>query len=242
MKKALIILAIVLLAAPAFALNLIQPTVHSFSSYEDLIDGGKRNPTRTVDRSGIDTAVLQHTSLVIKDAPVSFDGTDDYDSDQWQSVWWGTGTYSPPSGIHYRPPSAEWIIYDFGTAKMLDSAFIWPGSQQDHSLVSLKNFQILAANSPNPAFWQDVGGACTLVQWWAPGEPITSQAFVLQTNQTAYRYIKIQAQTSWLANGSVGFHEIGFLEAGGGPEPVIPEPAGLGLAGVALLALRRRRS
>ena len=62
---------------------------------------------------------------------------------------------------------------------------------------------------------------------------------------------------SWPASGTApaGDYSIGFYDSGGGnwqfeitveasepPEPVIPEPAGLGLVGLALLAVRKRRS
>ena len=118
-------------------------------------------------------------------------------------------------------PSTECTLYLWGNI----DGFSWgPQWYQNGTFTPINNADVtfastaavekfLAVNFTTSAAWDDVNS--TIQFTWGPGTPTSSLYQTLN-----------------------GFAITG---PGGAAEPVIPEPAGLGLLGVALLAVRRKR-
>jgi len=154
-------------------------------------------------------------------------------NDAWQAEWWNTrdgGT------MGNNNPDLDFLIYDMGSSVTIATAYLWPGSQNDHADVSIQDFSIAVADAVGGP-WTAVTGNLTLAQHPTPGTDIPAQAFVIAT-PTAGQFIMIDVATAWHSNGWAGLSEAAFEEAGA----PIPEPAGLGLIGLALLAVRKRRA
>lgn len=242
MKKLIAIMAILLVAGPASA-ALLQGTNHCYSegdggakpgTYEyDCIHvwGHTRCAEYTRDGSGI-VGYLGQAEVLSS----SMHQSGNANNDGWQCEWWNTrdgGT------MGNNNPDDDFLTYDMGSSVTIATAYLWPGSQNDHANVSIRDFSIEVGDS-TAGPWTTVAAGLTLAQHPSPGADIPAQAFVI-TTPTAGQFIRINVASAWHSNGWAGLSEAAFEEGGaGGGE--IPEPAGLGLVGIALLGLRKRRS
>ena len=234
MKKLIVIAAIVLMAGVAQGALLqgytawhqtADGSVPGVYEYTSMTVWGKSNPCEyTADGSGIvgyngQTEVLA-TSL--HECNVS----------QWQTNWWQGGSMANIDATR------EYLVYEFDEVKSLGNMYLWNGNQNDKNTVSVKDFNIMISSDADPrtATWSQLGGGQVLNAATA-GQPIAAQAFAMNVDA---RLVMVDIQSSWGANGWCGLSEAAFSEGGGAPP--VPEPAGLGLVGLALLAVRKRRS
>lgn len=242
MKKIAIMMAILLMAGTASA-ALLQGTNHCYSegdggskpgTYEyDCIHvwGHTRCVQMTGDGSGI-VGYLGQTEVT----PLSMHQSGNANSDGWQAEWWNTrdgGT------MGYNNADDDFVIYDMGSSVTIATAYLWAGSQNDHADVSIRDFSIEVGDAVGGP-WTSVTGGLTLAQHPTPGGDIPAQTFAIAT-PTAGQFIRINVASAWHPKGWAGLSEAAFAEGGGGGAAV-PEPAGLGLVGIALLGLRKRRS
>jgi len=239
MKKLMMVMAIVLIAATAYAVPLIQG-VH-LPMHHDDDPGGEPG---TWEYNCMDTwgktrcsEFTQDGSGIIGWSGGPLDSTDMHDGDagtggpgggsQWQSRWWP---------MQYYDPNLQYVIYDLGAEYDLAKAYLWQSGQNDHNNVAVRDFNLLVAHALGGP-WTQIGATRTLAQDPTPGDPIPSQGFDMVATA---RFVQIDVVSSWHNDGWVGLAEVGFEEAGPAGPP-IAEPAGLGLVGLALLGLRRRR-
>lgn len=237
MKKLVIMMAIVLMASTASA-ALLQGFAEWHGSapgsvpgdweYESIhVWGNTRSIEHTNNGAGI-VGYLGQTEVL---ATSVHEGSLSIANSQYQSDWWGAGTFPSVN------PADHYLRYDLGAATDLGNLYLWNGTQGDHNDVSLKDFELKYSldSDPTSASWTSLGNfqAPDLV----PGADIAAAVYAMNVSA---RLVEIRAISSWGPKGHIGVAEVAFSE-GGGPPP-IPEPAGLGLVGLALLAVRRRRS
>jgi len=139
-------------------------------------------------------------------------------------------SWKGPAGSGLGP-----LTFDLGASYDLTLAYVW---NYTHNSTDYNNRQIQSFDievSPDNSAWSSVAAAAL------PNNNInvTDQ----RTNSvplvaSSVQYVRFSNFASW-GGGEAGLCEVRFenVEA-----PPIPEPAGLGLVGLALLAVRRRRS
>jgi len=242
-------MAIVLMVGSAYGAGLLQgvynhPGQESHFQNEDgsqpgvweydciYVWGITRCHYMTQDGSGI-VGYLGQTEVT----PASLHQSGNANTDAWQASWWNTrdgGT------MGVNNPDLDFLVYDLGAEYSIDTAYLWPGSQDDHADVSIRDFSIAVSTDTDPrgASWTYVTGNLTLAQHPTPGADIPAQAFGFDA--ATARLVMIDVASAYHSNGWAGLSEAAFGEAAA--HVPIPEPAGLGVVGLALLAMRRRRS
>ena len=239
MKKFAAVIVVLLMASTASA-ALLQGycadwqvedgSVPGVWEYIDMTIWGKTHCVEyTADGSGI-VGYLGQTE-VLPDSTHKFDQS----NGAWNTDWWQNG------GMGNIDASREYLIQDLGQVYSLGNAYLWPYNQGDKTTVSVRDFNIMVSSDPDPrtATWTQVGATRTLNMAPAMGVDVTAQAFAMDVDA---RLVKIDILSAWGTAGWAGLSEFAFSEAEEEPEPVIPEPAGLGVVGLALLSLRKRRS
>lgn len=239
MKKLIVVLAIVLMASPASA-ALLQGFAEWHGSapgpvgvppgdweYESIHVWGN---TRSIEHTNNGAGIVGYNGQTEVLPSSLHEGSLSIPNSQYQSDWWGAGTFPAVN------PTDHYLRYRFDQDTDLANMYLWNGTQGDHNDISLKDFELKYSldTDPTTATWTSLGNfqAPDLV----PGQDIAAAVYAM--NVTA-RMVEIRAISSWGPNGHIGVAEVAFSEAA---EVVIPEPAGLGLIGMALLAVRRRRS
>jgi hypothetical protein len=148
----------------------------------------------------------------------------------WNTDWWAQNNGEPQQGP--RDPAEEYLIYDLGEVKSLGNAYLWNFG----SNVAVKDFLLKVSldADPNTATWTAAGGGALVLP---SGADTPAEVFAMNVDA---RLVMLDIQSAWHPNGWAGLGEIAFSEGTG--EVPIPEPAGLGLIGLALVAVRKRRS
>lgn len=243
MKRIILIVAVVFTASMASAAPLIQgivPAGDHMHHWENATNnGGNGKPgiwekhclnvwnldtdiQASHDGSGI-VGYLGQTEVT----PTSMhDGT----SGRWQTDWWAQNNGEPQQGA--RNPAEEFLIYDLGEVKSLGNAYIWNGESSDVAVTTF-NLKVSLDTDPTTATWTQVASGSLAL----PVGDIPAEVFAMNADA---RLVMLDIQGAWHNLGWAGISEIAFSESTGAPP--VPEPAGLGLIGLALLAVRKRRS
>ena len=235
MKKLVLIMVMVLMASTASA-ALLQGYCNDYriedgsvpgvwEYIEQTIWGQTHSCIFTADGSGI-VGYNGQTEVT----PTSVHGTGIANSG-WNTDWWQGG------GMGGIDANREYLRQDLGAVYNLGTAYLWP-YESDVSIADF-NIRVSTDSDPRTATWSAPIGPFNLAMYGGSGD-ISAQAFDL--GGVAARLVEIDVISAYHASGWAGLFEAAFAEAEEEPEPVIPEPAGLGLVGLALLAVRKRRS
>jgi len=139
--------------------------------------------------------------------------------------------------------SPQWIAWDLGSDQNIGSFHLWNGNQQGASrMVSSAEMYLI---SSLPAYGASLPSG-TLV-WSGSVSPATllptyTGADYSLNSPTSGQYflMNVTGSSGGTGNQYASLSEIRFVTAA--EAQAVPEPAGLGLIGIALLALRKRRS
>lgn len=259
MKRPIVIMALVLIASPAFGgLIVIKPVSVSGSPSDGNSDGAIEyliNDNAAYDAdSNAGTAVdhMQRPAGTVGN--VLETGVSKADGEATLQTLAASGekeSYIPALQSSGPKPVA---VFDLGADYSVDEVLFWAyanfngGAGDDNRLGNFKlHLQTEAeGNDFSGVNWStpDAGAFTTnrnnLGDW-----PNTSQAEVFTFSAQTARYVAMEfsSKANGGTSGNMAAGEVRFVgDTLGGPGGEIPEPAGVGLVGLALLAVRKRRS
>ena len=141
---------------------------------------------------------------------------------------------SPLTNMWNMKSTTGWFKVDLGAVYNLGYIRVW--NYNTWTTVNVKKSHIDVSDDDSD--WDRIVEDCLFDQ--APGgTPYCSPQKIDLPVGTQGRYVKLVITENYGENGYCGLSEVQFFTA---PPIIIPEPAGLSLLGLAMLALRRRRA